>query len=93
MLFSSYCYTVDDVGLLESYPFKKIKTFATSFFLLRQLTLKKAKPIILLMVFPYHQGYLLIDSLFDFPVNRPWLVYDEWFQTYGKYKYFMIKFN
>jgi hypothetical protein len=28
--------------------------------------------------------YLLIGNLFDIPVGKPWLIYDEWCKTYGK---------
>ena len=33
---------------------------------------------------PGPKGYPLIGNLFDLPVSKPWLVYDEWFKTYGK---------
>lgn len=40
---------------------------------------------------PGPKGYPLIGSLFDFPFNRSWLVYDEWTKSYGTY--FMIDFH
>ena len=33
---------------------------------------------------PGPKGYPLIGNLFDMPVHKPWLVYDEWRKTYGK---------
>jgi len=33
---------------------------------------------------PGPKGYPLIGNLFDMPIDKPWLVYDEWCKTYGK---------
>ena len=33
---------------------------------------------------PGPKGYPLIGNLFDMPVDKPWVVYDEWRKTYGK---------
>ena len=33
---------------------------------------------------PGPKGYPLIGNLFDMPVYKPWVVYDEWRKTYGK---------
>jgi hypothetical protein len=33
---------------------------------------------------PGPKGYPLIGSLFDMPISKPWLVYDDWRKTYGK---------
>ena len=33
---------------------------------------------------PGPKGYPLIGNLFDIPVDKPWVVYDEWRKTYGK---------
>ena len=33
---------------------------------------------------PGPKGYPLIGNLFDMPVYKPWIVYDEWRKTYGK---------
>ena len=33
---------------------------------------------------PGPKGYPLIGNLFDMPVHKPWLVYDEWRRTHGK---------
>lgn len=32
---------------------------------------------------PGPKRYPLIGSILDVPPSRPWLVYDEWFKTYG----------
>ena len=33
---------------------------------------------------PGPKGYPLFGNLFDMPVDKPWVVYDEWRKTYGK---------
>jgi hypothetical protein len=33
---------------------------------------------------PGPKGYPLIGSLFDMPIDKAWLVYDDWRKTYGK---------
>ncbi|KXN89170.1 O-methylsterigmatocystin oxidoreductase [Leucoagaricus sp. SymC.cos] len=37
---------------------------------------------------PGPKGYPIIDSLFDIPTNKPWLVYNEWTKKYGDMFYF-----
>ena len=32
---------------------------------------------------PGPKGYPLIGNLFDMPVDKSWVVYDEWRETYG----------
>lgn len=39
---------------------------------------------------PGPKGYPLIGNLFDLPVNKAWLVYDEWSKTYGDLIYFNV---
>ncbi|KAJ3560891.1 hypothetical protein NP233_g10541 [Leucocoprinus birnbaumii] len=39
---------------------------------------------------PGPRGYPIIDNLFDFPFEKPWLVYNEWFKTYGDMVYFRV---
>ncbi|KAF8815533.1 hypothetical protein BYT27DRAFT_7045609, partial [Phlegmacium glaucopus] len=33
---------------------------------------------------PGPKGYPLIGNLLDMPIDKPWLVYEEWCKTYGK---------
>lgn len=33
---------------------------------------------------PGPKGYPIIGSLLDFPSQKPWLVYNDWFKIYGK---------
>ena len=33
---------------------------------------------------PGPKGYPIIGNLFDVPVHKSWLAYDEWRKTYGK---------
>ncbi|EKM77775.1 hypothetical protein AGABI1DRAFT_121852 [Agaricus bisporus var. burnettii JB137-S8] len=39
---------------------------------------------------PGPKRYPLIGSILDVPPSRPWLVYDEWFKTYGDLVYFKL---
>ncbi|KAF5353955.1 hypothetical protein D9756_007034 [Leucocoprinus leucothites] len=39
---------------------------------------------------PGPRGYPFIDNLLDFPVIKPWLVYDQWSQIYGDMIYFKV---
>jgi hypothetical protein len=69
------------IDLLETYPYY---TFAIVFFiciLLRELN--KGNPNGLPLP-PGPKGYPLIGNLFDMPVDKAWIVYDEWRKTYGK---------
>ena len=33
---------------------------------------------------PGPKGYPVIGNIFDMPVNKPWLVYEEWCKTHGE---------
>ena len=33
---------------------------------------------------PGPKGYPLIGNFFDMPVDKPWVVFDEWRKIYGK---------
>ena len=73
------------MGLLETYFYQ---TLAASFFgcilLLRQLKKSRGSNPKGLPLPPGPKGYPLIGSFFDMPIYKPWLVYDEWFKSYGK---------
>ena len=34
---------------------------------------------------PSPKGYPLIGNFFDFPIAKPWLIYEKWCETYGKH--------
>ena len=76
------------IDLLGIYPYYKLAAlfFSVITILFRQLTRKKGRdgnPNGLPLP-PGPKGYPLIGNLFDMPVHKPWLVYDEWRKTYGK---------
>ena len=39
---------------------------------------------------PGSKGYPLIGKFFDMPVRKPWVAYDEWRKTYGKFILFNL---
>jgi hypothetical protein len=72
------------ISLLGTYPYYKLAAFFFIVMLFRQL--KKGRDGnpngLPLPLGP--KGYPLIGNLFDMPVDKPWVVYDEWRKTYGK---------
>jgi hypothetical protein len=74
-------------GLLGIYPYY---TLAVLFFsvitvmLFRQFKKERDRNPNGLPLPPGPKGYPLIGNLFDMPVYKPWVVYDEWRKTYGK---------
>ena len=73
------------MGLLKTYPYQTLA--AALFFgliLFRRLKkLRSGNPKGLPLP-PGPKGYPLIGSLLEMPIDKPWLVYDEWRKTYGK---------
>ena len=69
------------MGLLETYSYQILAALLFGCILLRNSRSNNPKGLPLP---PGPKGYPLIGSLFDMPLVKPWLVYDEWRKTYGK---------
>ena len=77
------------IGLLGTYLNPYYYMLTALFFsaiLFRRWQLKNGNPNGLPLP-PGPKGYPLIGNLFDIPVDKPWVVYDEWRKTYGKITY------
>jgi hypothetical protein len=78
--------TIDPLG---TYPYYMLAAllFTGSVILFRHWPLKKdtmdGNPNGLPLP-PGPKNYSLIGNIFDMPVNKPWVVFDEWRKTYGK---------
>ena len=73
------------VELLGTHPYH---TFAALFFsvvLFRRLNKGRDRNPNGLPLPPGPKGYPLIGNIFDMPTEKPWVVYDEWRKTYGKF--------
>lgn len=71
------------MGLLETYPYQTLTAILLGYVLFKQLKKDRSNPKGLPLP-PGPKGYPLIGNLFDLPVNKAWLVYDEWSKTYGE---------
>ena len=72
------------MGLLETYSYQILAALFFGCILFRQLKKSRSGNPKGLPLPPGPKGYPLIGSLFDMPLDKPWLVYDEWFKAYGK---------
>jgi hypothetical protein len=72
------------MGLLETHLYQTLAALFFGCILFRQLNKSRSGNPKGLPLPPGPKGYPLIGSLFDMPINKPWLVYDEWCKTYGK---------
>ena len=79
------------MGLLETYSYQILAALFLGCILFRQLRKSRSSNPNGLPLPPGPKGYPLIGSLFDMPIDKPWLVYDEWSKTYGK-SFLMIRF-
>jgi hypothetical protein len=82
------------IGVLGTYPYHMLAALLFSFVIFRQLQKGRINPKGLPLP-PGPKGYPLVDNLFDMPIDKPWLIYDEWRKTYGKtsiahHKYYSI---
>ena len=74
------------IDLLGFYPYYKLAAlfFSITMILFRRLKKGGDGNLNGLPLPPGPKGYPIIGNLFDMPVHKPWLVYDEWRRTYGK---------
>jgi hypothetical protein len=75
---------ISTIGLLRTYPYHTLAALFCGFILSRQLKKNKNGNPNGLPLPPGPKGYPLIGNLFDMPVDKAWIVYDEWRKTYGK---------
>jgi hypothetical protein len=71
------------MDLLKTYPYQTLASLFFGYLLFRALQGGNSHPKNIPLP-PGPKGYPLIGNLFDMPVDKPWLVYDEWCKTYGK---------
>ena len=75
---------ISPIGLLGIYPYYKLAALFFCVLLFRQLKRGRDGNPNGLPLPPGPKGYPLIGNLFDMPVYKPWVVYDEWRKTHGR---------
>ena len=73
------------MGLLGTYPYYILATLFFSVMLFRQWKKGRDGSPKGLPLPPGPKGYPLIGNLFDMPIDKAWVVYDEWRKTYGEF--------
>ena len=73
------------IGLLRTYPYHAFAALLFTFMLFRRSNKGRDRNPNGLPLPPGPKGYPLISNLFDMPADKPWVVYDEWRKTYGKF--------
>ena len=71
------------LSLLATYPYHTLAVLLFGGILFKHLRKGKINPKGLPLP-PGPKGFPLIGNIFDMPVKKPWLVYDEWCKTYGE---------
>jgi hypothetical protein len=72
------------MGLLGIYPYHTLVALFLGCMIFRQWNKGRIPNPKGLPLPPGPKGYPVIGNLFDMPIDKPWLIYDEWCKTYGE---------
>lgn len=78
------------ISLLGSYLYHTLAALFFGFLIFKQLKKRKNGNPNGLPLPPGPKGHPLIGNLWDMPVDKPWIVYDEWRKSYGDMIYFNV---
>ena len=73
------------IGLVGTYPYHILALLLSIYILFKQRKKSTSYNPNRLPLPPGPKGYPLLGNLFNIPIDKPWLVYDEWRKTYGKH--------
>ena len=76
--------SLSTTGLAGTYPYFKLTALFFGIVLFRHWKKGRDDNPKGLPLPPGPKGFPLIGNLFDMPVEKAWVVYDEWRKTYGK---------